>query len=214
MNANFKLNKAINIATLPKIGYHMFNDEFVVRNQITKEEVEIPRDFRYLKVIKLNDGDYKLTFCNILGNEFLEHKKYDPQYSVVSDEYKFVNLGSVKKPHNFNLKECVGHTPKFFAAEGSVEPGSQNHVIDLFGLVKSGKGRKVGTLIDEFGCSDNQNKLHYYNYHKSAEVNTYDPENFGVKMINLDVSRIDKFYLIAEQGNIIIHPILENLDIL
>ncbi|MFL3876376.1 hypothetical protein wTkk_000293 [Wolbachia endosymbiont of Trichogramma kaykai] len=32
-------------------------------------------------------------------------------------------------------------------------------------------------------------------------------------MINLDVKKIDKFYLIAEQGDIIIHPILENLEI-
>ncbi len=90
---------------------------------------------------------------------------------------------------------------------------SQNHVIDLFELVKSGKGSKVGTFADEFGYFDDQNKLHYYNYHKSVESNTYDPENFSVKMINIDVSKIDKFYLIAEQGDIIIHPILENLDI-
>lgn len=47
--ANFKLNKAINIATLPKIGYHMLNGELVVRNHITEEEVKIPRDFHYLK---------------------------------------------------------------------------------------------------------------------------------------------------------------------
>lgn len=79
--ANFKLNKAINIATLPKIGYHMLNGELVVRNHITEEEVKIPRDFHYLKVVKSNHDDYKLTFCNFLGNEFFEYKKYDPQYS-------------------------------------------------------------------------------------------------------------------------------------
>ncbi|WP_264328708.1 hypothetical protein [Wolbachia endosymbiont (group A) of Andrena hattorfiana] len=211
--ANFKLNKAINIATLPKIGYHMLNGELVVRNHITEEEVKIPRDFHYLKVVKSDHDDYKLTFCNFLGNEFFEYKKYDPQYSGVSDEYKFVDFGSVKKTHNLKFKEYVGHAPKFFAAEGPIEPGSQNHAIDLFELVKSGKGSKVGTLADEFGYFDDQNKLHYYNYHKSAESNIYNPENFSVKMINIDVSKIDKFYLIAEQGDIIIHPILENLDI-
>ena len=36
--ANFKLNKTINIATLPKIGYHMLNGELVVRNHITKRK--------------------------------------------------------------------------------------------------------------------------------------------------------------------------------
>ncbi|WP_395463056.1 hypothetical protein [Wolbachia endosymbiont of Cantharis cryptica] len=211
--ANFKLNKAISIATLPKIGYHISNGELVIRNHITAEEVKIPRDFHYLKVVKLNNDDYKLTFCNILGNEFFEYKKYDPQYSSVSDEYKFVDFGSVKKAHSLKFKEYVGHAPKFFATEGPVEPGSQNHIIDLLGLVKGDKGRKVGALTDEFGYFDDQNKLHYYNYHKSAESNTYDPENFSVKMINVDVSKIDKFYLIVEQGDIIIHPILENLDI-
>ncbi|MDG7053267.1 MAG: hypothetical protein LKM45_05320 [Wolbachia endosymbiont of Alcedoecus sp.] len=211
--ANFKLNKTINIATLPKIGYHMLGGELVVRNYITEEEVKIPRDFHYLKVVKLNDGNYKLTFCNVLGNEFFEYKKYDPQYSGVSDEYKFVDFGSVKKTHNLKFKEHVGHAPKFFAMEGAVEPGSRNHAADLFGLVKDDRGRKVGTLADEFGYFDDQDKLRYYNYHKSADGNTYDPENFNVKMINVDMSKIDKFCLIAEQGDIIIHPVLENLNI-
>lgn len=212
----YEANVALNdkpIATLPKIGYYMLNDQLVMRNHVTQEKVVIPRDFHYLKVVKFNNDDYKLTFCNFLGNEFFEYKKYDPQYSGVSDEYKFVDFGSVKKTHNLKFKEYVGHSPKFFAAEGPIEPGSQNHVIDLFRLVKSGKGGKVGALADEFGYFDDQNKLHYYNYHKSAESNIYNPENFSVKMINVDVSKIDKFYLIAEQGDIIIHPILENLDI-
>ncbi|WP_168455496.1 hypothetical protein [Wolbachia endosymbiont of Ctenocephalides felis wCfeJ] len=212
--ANFKLNNVISIATLPKIGYHMLDGELVVRNHITKEEVKIPEDFHYLKVVKLNNSDYKLTFCNILGNEFFEYKKYDPQYSGFSDEYKFVDFGSVKKAHNLKFKEYLGHAPKFFATEGPIEPGSQNHAIDLLGLAKDRAGRKVGTLADEFGYFDDQNKLHYYNYHKSADGNTYDPENFNVKMINMDMNRVDKFYLIAEQGDIIIHPILENLDII
>ncbi|GFY65352.1 uncharacterized protein TNIN_38541 [Trichonephila inaurata madagascariensis] len=188
----------------------MLNGELVVRNHITEEEVKIPRDFHYLKVVKSDHDNYKLTFCNFLGNEFFEYKKYDPQYSGISDEYKFVDFGSIKKTHNLEFKEYVGHAPKFFAAEGPIEPGSQNHAIDLFRLVKSGK---VGTFADEFGYFDGQNKLHYYNYHKSTESNTYDPENFSVKMINVDVSKVDKFYLIGEQGDIIIHPILENLDI-
>ncbi|KLT22663.1 hypothetical protein wVul_1028 [Wolbachia endosymbiont of Armadillidium vulgare str. wVulC] len=210
--ANFKLNKAINIAT-PKIGYRMLSGDLVVLNHITKEEVKIPGGFHYLKVVKLNHNDYKLTFCNSLGNEFFEYKKYDPQYSGIPDEYKFIDFGNIKKTNNLKFKEYVGHAPKFFAAEGSIEPGSESHVIDLFELVRDGKGKKVGALADEFGYFDDQNNLHYYNYHKSAESNTYDPESFSVKMINLDVSKIDKFHLIAEQGDIIIHPILENLDI-
>ncbi len=73
----------------------------------------LPRDFHYLKVVKSDHDNYKLTFCNFLGNEFFEYKKYDPQYSGVSDEYKFVDFGSVKKTHNLKFKEYVGHAPKF-----------------------------------------------------------------------------------------------------
>ncbi|MDR2978713.1 MAG: hypothetical protein LBU56_04945 [Rickettsiales bacterium] len=119
----------------------------------------------------------------------------------------------MKKTHNLKFKELVGHAPKFFTMEGAVEPGSQNHAADLFGLVKGDRGRKVGTLADEFGYFDDQDRLHYYNYHKNADGNTYDPENFNVKMINVDMSKIDKFCLIAEQGDIIIHSVLEILNI-
>ncbi len=47
----------------------MFNGELVVQQSYYKRGDKIPRDFHYLKVVKLNDGDYKLTFCNISGNE-------------------------------------------------------------------------------------------------------------------------------------------------
>ncbi|MGL9688444.1 MAG: hypothetical protein ACR5K6_01515 [Wolbachia sp.] len=119
------------IATLPKIGYYMLNDQLVVRNHVTKEEVAIPRDFHYLKVIKFgsgfSSGGYKLTFCNVLGNEFFEYKKYDPQYSNVSDEYKFINLNCAKKEYNPNLSELFGYRPLFFIIEGPDEPGSPGH---------------------------------------------------------------------------------------
>ncbi|MGL9732278.1 MAG: hypothetical protein ACR5KX_05985 [Wolbachia sp.] len=96
------------MATLPKICYYMLNDHFVMHNHVTKEEVAIPRDFHYLKVIKFgsgfSSGDYKLTFCNVFGNEFFEYKKYDPKYSNVSDEYKFISLNCAKKEYNHNLR--------------------------------------------------------------------------------------------------------------
>ncbi|GFQ93370.1 uncharacterized protein TNCT_295111 [Trichonephila clavata] len=183
-------------------------------NKVINSEIELELASYIIQAFILGSIKKEVNDVEILlGNEFFEYKKYDPQYSGVSDEYKFVDFGSVKKTHNLKFKEYVGHAPKFFAAEGPIEPGSQNHAIDLFRLVKDGKGSKVGTLADEFGYFDDQNKLHYYNYHKSAESNIYNPENFSIKMINIDVSKIDKFYLIAEQGDIIIHPILENLDI-
>ncbi|MDR2978428.1 MAG: hypothetical protein LBU56_03355 [Rickettsiales bacterium] len=55
------------IATLPKIGYYMLNDQLVMLIMLHKEKVVIPEDFHFLKVVKFNNGDYKLTFCNVLG---------------------------------------------------------------------------------------------------------------------------------------------------
>jgi len=145
------------IATLPKIGYYMLNDQLVMHNHVTKEKVVIPRDFHFLKVVKFNNGDYKLTFCNVLGNEFFEHKKYDPQYSNVSDEYKFISLNCAKKEYNPNLSGLFRYRPSFFITEGPDEPGSPGHYqADVFELTNNNKGRKMATLIDKF-CYFNEN---------------------------------------------------------
>ncbi|QCB61643.1 hypothetical protein EJB10_02370 [Wolbachia endosymbiont of Brugia malayi] len=84
------------MATLPKIGYHMLNDQLVMHNHVTEEKVVISRDFHFLKAVKFSD-DYKLTFYNALGNEFFEYKKYDLQYSNISDKNKFIGLNCAKK---------------------------------------------------------------------------------------------------------------------
>ncbi|MGL9682024.1 MAG: hypothetical protein ACR5K2_03545 [Wolbachia sp.] len=97
-----------------------------------------------------------------------EYKKYDPRYSGVLDEYKFVGFSSVKKTNNLKLKELVGYVPKFFCYGVSYWHGSQDHAADLFELVKGDRGRKIGILADEFCYFDDQDKLRYYNYHKSA----------------------------------------------
>ncbi|MFP3034387.1 MAG: hypothetical protein ACEY3C_02335, partial [Candidatus Tisiphia sp.] len=141
--ANIVLNDKP-IATLPKIGYYMFNDQLVMRNHVTQEKVIIPRDFHYLKVVKFNNDDYKLTFCNFLGNEFFEYKKYDPQYSNVSDEYKFISLNCAKKECNPNLWELFSHRPSFFITEESPEPGSPGHYsVAVFEFISGKKGRKM-----------------------------------------------------------------------
>ncbi|OWZ25236.1 hypothetical protein CCY16_00929 [Wolbachia endosymbiont of Wuchereria bancrofti] len=66
MKQNIVLNDKT-MATLPKIGYHILNDQLVMRNHVTEEKVAIRRDFHFLKAVKFGD-DYKLTFYNALGN--------------------------------------------------------------------------------------------------------------------------------------------------
>ncbi|QOD38468.1 hypothetical protein [Candidatus Wolbachia massiliensis] len=165
------------IATLPKIGYYMLDDQLVMRNHVTKEKVVIPRDFHFLKVVKF-DNDYKLTFCNVLGNEFFEHKKYDPQYSHVSDEYKFISLSCAKKEYNPNLGELFSHRPSFFIIEGSAEPGSPGYYqADVFELTSNKKGRKMATLIDEFGYFNKDDVFKRCDYHEETEYGVYNPSS-------------------------------------
>ncbi|MGL9731621.1 MAG: hypothetical protein ACR5KX_02235 [Wolbachia sp.] len=172
--ANIVLNDQP-IATLPKIGYYMSNDQLIILNHVTKEKVVIPSDFHFLKVVKFNNGDYKLTFCNVLGNEFFEHKKYDPQYSNVSDEYKFISLNCAKKEYNLNLSELLSHHPSFFITEGPAEPDSPGHYqADMFELKNSEKGRKMATLIDKFCYFNENDQFKCYNYHKGMEGRIYN----------------------------------------
>ncbi|WP_353270198.1 hypothetical protein [Wolbachia endosymbiont (group A) of Myopa testacea] len=213
----YEANVALNdksIATLPKIGYYMFNDQLVMRNHVIQEKVVIPRDFHYLKVVKFNNDDYKLTFCNFLGNEFFEYKKYDPQYSNVSDEYKFISLNCAKKECNPNLWELFSHRPSFFITEESPEPGSLGHYsVAVLEFISGKKGRKMATLIDEFDYFDKDNKFYYCDYHTKAEYGVYDPSKINKKYTATDAN--SEFYLTGddeiENDNIILHTIPELL---
>ncbi|WP_265015973.1 hypothetical protein [Wolbachia endosymbiont (group A) of Anoplius nigerrimus] len=200
------------IATLPKIGYYMLDDQLIMHNHhnhVTQEKVVIPRDFHYLKVIKFNDDDCKLTFCNFLGNEFFEYKKYDPQYSNVSDEYKFISLNCVKKEYNPNLSELFSHRPSFFITEESPEPGSPGHYsVAVFEFISGKKGRKMATLIDEFGCFDKDNKFYYCDYHKKTEYDTYDSSEINLKEMYKWTDESSEFYF-AKDDSIVLHTIPE-----
>ncbi|MDR2831450.1 MAG: hypothetical protein LBV62_00825 [Rickettsiales bacterium] len=209
--ANIVLNDKP-IATLPKIGYFMLNDQLIVRNHVTQEKVIIPKDFHFLKVAKFSDDDYKLTFCNVLGNEFFEHKKYDPQYSNVSDEYKFISLNCAKKNYNPNLGRLCSHWPSFFIAEESAELGSLDHYpVAVFELINGKKGRKMATLIDEFGCFNESNQFKHCDYHKGTEYGVYNPSSIEKKCMVTDEN--SEFYLTGGD-NIILHTIPKGLELL
>lgn len=120
-----------------------------------------------------SSSDYKLTFCNVLGNEFFEYKKYDPQYSNVSDEYKFISLNCAKKEYNPNLSELFSHRPSFFITEGPAEPGSDKYSAAVFELTHNGKGKKMATLIDEFGYFDRNSIFMHCNYHEETKCRSY-----------------------------------------
>lgn len=179
------------IAVLPKIGYHMFNGELVIYNHITKEEVRIPKDFHYLKVIKssIND-DYQLTFCNFLGNEFFEYKRYDPQYSEIPDEYQYISLNYMKKEYEPNFCKLLDHKPSFFITEGTTNSDSLSYCpADVFELTNNGKGRKMATLIDQFGFFNKDDKFRYCDYHIKEGCEFYNPD------------KIYKEYVVTDENN-------------
>ncbi|MDG7055037.1 MAG: hypothetical protein LJD31_00565 [Wolbachia endosymbiont of Menacanthus eurysternus] len=204
--ANVVLNGK-NMATLPKIGYYMLNDQLVMHNHVTKEKVVIPEDFHFLKVVKLYNDDYKLTFCNVFGNEFFEYKKYDPQYSNVSDEYKFISLNYAKKEYHPNLSELFGHRPSFFITEGPAEPGSPGHYqADVFELKNNKKGRKIATLIDKFCYFNENDQFKCCNYHKGMECRIYDTSEINQEYRITDAN--SKFSLLG-YDDVILHTIPE-----
>ncbi|WCR58319.1 hypothetical protein [Wolbachia endosymbiont of Ctenocephalides felis wCfeJ] len=205
--ANIALDDKV-IATLPKVGYYMLDDQLVIRNHVTQETVVIPSDFHYLKVIKFGDNDYKLTFCNVLGNEFFEYKKYDPQYSNVPDEYKFISLSCTKKEYNPSLGELLSHRPSFFIAEGSLElgPDLDKHVAEVFELTPAGKGRKMAILIDEFGYFNQDGMFMHCNYHTGSKYQIYDPAEIDKEYKITDAD--NEFYL-TKYNDMILHTIPE-----
>ncbi|WP_343288605.1 hypothetical protein [Wolbachia endosymbiont of Encarsia formosa] len=187
--ANIMLNGKL-VATLPKIGYCMLDDQLVIHNHITEEEIKIPRDFHYLKVVKSsNNDDYKLTFCNFLGNEFFEHKKYDSQYSNIPDKYQYISLNCMKKEYKQNFCKLLNDKPSFFIAKGTTNQDSSGHCpADVFELTKSVKGKKMATLIDQFGVFNKEGKFQYCDYHRKADYDIYDSYK-----INKEYTATDEF---------------------
>ncbi|WP_265030691.1 hypothetical protein [Wolbachia endosymbiont (group B) of Athalia cordata] len=187
--ADIMLNGKL-VATLPKIGYCMLDDQLVIHNHVTEEEIKIPRNFHYLKVVKSsNNDDYKLTFCNFLGNEFFEHKKYDSQYSNVPDEYQYTSLNYMKKGYKPNFCKLLNDKPSFFIAKGTTNQDSSGHCpADVFELTKSGKGKKMATLIDQFGSFNKEGKFQYCDYHTKADYDVYDSYK-----INKEYKTTDEF---------------------
>ncbi|WP_168455944.1 hypothetical protein [Wolbachia endosymbiont of Ctenocephalides felis wCfeJ] len=200
------------IATLPKIGYYMLDDQLVMHNYATQEKVVIPEEFHYLKVVRLGSGfgndNYKLTFCNTMGNEFFEYKKYDPEYSRVPDEYKFISLSHAKKEYNPNLSELISHRPLFLIAGELAEQGSDKYEAAVFELTRNGKGKKMATLIDEFGYFNQNGEFMHCNYHEETKCRSYTPTPAKIDE-KYQVTDADSEFYLAEYGNIAVHAIPE-----
>lgn len=207
--ANICLNDKL-VATLPNIGYYMLNNQLVMRNHVTKKQIVIPEDFHYLKVVRCNNNDdYKLALCNFLGNEFFEYKKYDPQYSDVPDEYQHISLNYMKKEYNPKFCRLLNHQPSFFLTKGITYSDSPDHYsADIFELTNNGKGRKIFTLIDEFGYFNKAGKFKHRDYHKEMEYRVYDNSQIDQEY---KVTGVNSEFFLIEDKDLTLHTIPELL---
>ncbi|WP_168464051.1 hypothetical protein [Wolbachia endosymbiont of Ctenocephalides felis wCfeT] len=58
----------VTVAKFLEIGYFFKGDNLYIRNHVTGSNTLIPKDFHFLKVIQTGLSEYKLAFCNHLGN--------------------------------------------------------------------------------------------------------------------------------------------------
>lgn len=161
------------IATLPKIIYYMYNGQLVIRDYVKGEKIIIPKGFHFLKTAQSD----RLTFCNILGNEFFEHKKYAPKYSNTSDEYKFADLNCAKK--GYNLEELLSHWPLFLITEDSIESRYPScNSATVFELRNGEKFKKVAELTSKFSYFNDNGQFMHCDCHDGVE--SYDPSKVNI----------------------------------
>ncbi|MEC4735592.1 MAG: hypothetical protein O7161_06815 [Wolbachia endosymbiont of Halictus tumulorum] len=108
----------------------------------------------------------------------------------------------MKKEYKPNFCKLLNHKPSFFITEGTANPNSPNHCpAYAFELTNSGKGKKMATLIDQFGFFNKEGKFQYCDYHTKADYDVYDSYK-----INKEYTAADEFYF---NDDIILYTIPE-----
>ncbi|WP_341808486.1 hypothetical protein [Wolbachia endosymbiont (group E) of Neria commutata] len=193
--ANIELEGVGVIATFLEIGYFFKGNNLYIRNHITGKSILIPQDFHFLKVVEDGLDNYKLAFCNYLGNLFFDYKKYNSEYANVLEEYKTIDLRYIKNAANIDLsKYYYMHSPLFAVKQGEFEAQStENRSADVYEIVKD---KKIGTLIDEFGFFQHK-QFYYVNHHQRYDHRSQE--------LNVTIEDHEGNFQI---GDNIIHPII------
>ncbi len=184
------------IATFLEIGYFFKNDNLYIRDHITGNNILIPKNFHFLTVVEDDFNNYKLAFCNNLGNLFFDYQKYAPEYAGVLEEYKLIDLKYIKNAANIDLSKYYYHhihTPLFAVRKGELEGQSlENYRVDVYEIARN---KKIGTLVDEFGFFE-RDQFHYVNHHQGYD---HDSQELNVTIENHEGN--------FQIGDNIIHPI-------
>ncbi|WP_339046213.1 hypothetical protein [Candidatus Mesenet endosymbiont of Agriotes lineatus] len=152
-------------------GYYFYDNKIYIYDRFKPEiSIDLPPQYHFLMVVKTEEDEYKLAFCNKGGNGF----------HGILDGYKHINPVDIKSTKNIDFAKYYnknGSYPSFvLKASDNNYPNSQQYGVDVYEI---GNGeKKVGSLIDEFGHYDSQNKFHYFNNHLGTQ--TYDPLSFTI----------------------------------
>ncbi len=157
------------VGAFSQIGYYFYDGNIYIYDHFKlNESVSLPWQYHHLKVIKTEDDDYKLVFCNQSGHE----------YYAVPDDYRFVGIKSIKNVDLAKYYNKNGSHPSFIAkASNDSYSHSQQRGVDIYDISNT---KAVGSLINEFGYYDIQNKFHYTNYQMGTQNHSYDPPSFTI----------------------------------
>ncbi|GHM58982.1 MAG: hypothetical protein sL5_10900 [Candidatus Mesenet longicola] len=169
------------IGTFSPTGYYFFDNRIYIHDHLnSKISIDLPLQYHFLKVVKTEEDGYKLVFCNEGGQEYY---KIPSNYRLISSE----NLNGTK---NINFEKYYaknGSEPSFVVKMNSTSyPNSSQHGVDVYEI---GDGeKKIGSLIDEFGYYDSQNKFHYFNNHINAQNHSYNSPSFTIHRGDIECS--------------------------
>ncbi|WP_411131888.1 hypothetical protein [Wolbachia endosymbiont of Tettigetta isshikii] len=76
----------------------------------------------------------------------------------------------------------------------------------MFEVTNRGKGRKMATLIDEFGYFDQNGMFKHCNYHEETKCRSYASAEIDKEY---QVTDADSEFYLTEHENVIIHTIPE-----
>ncbi|XGA08703.1 MAG: hypothetical protein U0X86_001003 [Wolbachia endosymbiont of Xenopsylla cheopis] len=161
------------IGTFSPTGYYFFDNRIYIYDHLNSQvSIDLPPQFHFLKVVKIEEDGYKLVFCNEGGQEY---------YKIPSN-YRLISSENLKGTKNINFEKYYaknGSEPSFVAKMNSTSyPNSSQHGVDVYEV---GNGeKKIGSLIDEFGYYDSQNKFHYSNNHINAQDYSYNSPSFTI----------------------------------
>lgn len=169
-----------NVGSFSSVEHVAFYDVARAVNRATNDNLDISKEYHFLKVIKTSDGQYKLTYSDQQGNEYQNSQEYKMQaFSVLSKYDK-----NLKKTYNDKLKVLDQERQEEYSkidrelGEGKI---SYEECLGKYNSISSKYEKSKGFLLDKM-INTGSKQL------KSTQ--TIDVEKMLEEMINIDSNLI------------------------